>query len=149
MQLQSCMLVAPRVWCSHFVYGGIPILHFVRYLDTRVDMGLSIKHEGQQSCSIFGPHLHNCRKLRKCTNHAALKLHACRPSRLILQLCLWRYPNMSLCALFGYEGRHRFEHQTRGGTIMHHVWAPFGQVQWIYEGTLHRVLCTCSHEVLV
>ena len=52
----------------------------------------------------------------------------------MLKLGLWMYPNMTLCALFGYESRHRFDHQTRGETIMQHIWAPFAQEQWIDEG---------------
>ena len=134
MQTQSCMIVAPRVWCSNLVYQCIQMWHFVRYLDTRVYMDLSIKREGQQSCSTFGVHLHNCSKLRERTNNADCKLYDCCPSRLMIRLCIWMYPNMVLRALFGYEGRHRFDQQTRGATIMLHIWSPFAQVQWIDEG---------------
>ena len=134
MQTQSCMVVTPRVWCSNLVYQCIQILHFVRYLGTGVYIDWIIKREGEQSCSIFGINLHNCIKLIKCNNNADLKLHACCPFRLMLKLGLWRYPNIVICALFGYEGRHRFEHQTRGATSMHHIWAPFAQVQCIDDG---------------
>ena len=134
MQTRSCMIVAPRVWCSNLVYQCIQMYHWVHMLDTRVYIDLSIKREGEQSCIIFGPHLPNCRKLSKCQHNADAKSHDCCPSRLMLKLGLWRYPNMALGALFGYECIHLFDHQTRGKTIMQHIWDPFAQVQWIYEG---------------
>ena len=127
------MIVPPLVWYSNRCIPSYPKYAQIAIFGYLNRPMLSIKREGKQACIIFGLHLHTCRKLRKCTNNVVLKLHACCPSRFVLKLGLSVYPNIALCALFGYGGRHRFEHQTRGATIMQHIWNQFAQLQKVEQ----------------